>query len=1061
MPSSNRSIIIPPLPSGRICKNHISKVNREHISLPPPPSRQCAKNIASPQALRKKTARSSSQNRIGVTLRYGETIESLFCLPAKSSSSIEIVEHYQLCQDIVNGKLTNDAKSWLKSINFAKKINAKRFAGAPRPSSTFGIDLIRLHRRATSKLEESYRSATSPNNHFEDSIGNDYKQEKNLLAIWLSFAKVQHQHLSAASAKQTYKHVVNWGIGKLDARLYTEMAEFEILLQSSSRKVGCDSGVTNAKQILYKGLEYGANPRQLILDMIDSIKNGEFNGEGINEIESSGCDVKSDSGSCARRKNISNTNRSRNLESNSSSMSSPSCIVPPLPTSAKPSHRQKERTKAHTGSQILKSAPTDLSKPSHLSRSNNDLDVKGVRYVADSNILADSTNVVREQSKQFKNKSKHSTSNDRKLVELENKGPNLKKILGRGQKKSLTKYLPSHNDRKDRARDENTAKKVEKSDIHGILESKKNQMRQPCSNNKEDKSLEYRVSIPSDFCNESDDPALEMVYTSNGATAKGRSKFEISRPKTRLTVNTPSTLKAKLVKSSGKQLLGGKRLGGGAVRVSFKDVPKHVASENDGSDVDQIGIHNYSHHKKQKVETEKDSSKPLHISSKPSKTLSTVPKLSRMDLGYMMTWDPEEYHKTKLKGNQDKPSVLDIIDEATNEGHNRSSSGSMSTNSTSLVESNEVTPSDLSRNSGGDNSAETNNSKKMTSSIDSQDATSARLSGSYSVNSHPSPMEMLISRTHPDFLPLVSEDNILRVNSIPFAKLGVIGKGGSCKVYRVLSKECQVLAIKKVKLNGMEQSTIDSYANEIALLKKLRGNPAIIQMFDSEVDRSRNAIFLVMEVGEVDLNHVLQQQATISGHRDTMSSRRILNMNFIRLTWQQMLSAVHSIHEERIIHGDLKPANFLFVRGALKLIDFGIAKAMLNEDTTNIYRDSQIGTLNYMSPEAILDTDTGDDGSRRMKLGRASDIWSLGCILYQMVYGKTPFANLHMVQKLQAIINPAHKIQFPYIPDEAAINAIQLCLRRQAEARPQIMGKNGLLNSHYFLHSNHTKIDVT
>jgi len=50
--------------------------------------------------------------------------------------------------------------------------------------------------------------------------------------------------------------------------------------------------------------------------------------------------------------------------------------------------------------------------------------------------------------------------------------------------------------------------------------------------------------------------------------------------------------------------------------------------------------------------------------------------------------------------------------------------------------------------------------------------------------------------------------------------------------------------------------------------------------------------------------------------------------------------------------GDLKPANFLFVNGALKLIDFGIAKAISN-DTTNIERDSQIGTVNFMSPEAI------------------------------------------------------------------------------------------------------------
>lgn len=56
---------------------------------------------------------------------------------------------------------------------------------------------------------------------------------------------------------------------------------------------------------------------------------------------------------------------------------------------------------------------------------------------------------------------------------------------------------------------------------------------------------------------------------------------------------------------------------------------------------------------------------------------------------------------------------------------------------------------------------------------------------------------------------------------------------------------------------------------------------------------------------------------------------------------QQMLEAVNTIHEERIVHSDLKPANFLLVRGSLKLIDFGIAKAIMS-DTTNIQRDAQV-----------------------------------------------------------------------------------------------------------------------
>ena len=54
-----------------------------------------------------------------------------------------------------------------------------------------------------------------------------------------------------------------------------------------------------------------------------------------------------------------------------------------------------------------------------------------------------------------------------------------------------------------------------------------------------------------------------------------------------------------------------------------------------------------------------------------------------------------------------------------------------------------------------------------------------------------------------------------------------------------------------------------------------------------------------------------------------------------------MLEAVQVIHEEKIVHSDLKPANFVLVKGALKLIDFGIANAIAN-DTTNIQRDHQV-----------------------------------------------------------------------------------------------------------------------
>lgn len=241
----------------------------------------------------------------------------------------------------------------------------------------------------------------------------------------------------------------------------------------------------------------------------------------------------------------------------------------------------------------------------------------------------------------------------------------------------------------------------------------------------------------------------------------------------------------------------------------------------------------------------------------------------------------------------------------------------------------------------------------------------------------------------------------LMVNKKAYARLDQIGKGGSSKVYRVMNSANELYAIKRVSLDRIDAETMSGYMNEIALLKRLDGNNRIIKLLDSEVKggpgSSKGYLMLVMECGEVDFAKLLQQQ---------MQER--LNLVWVGYYWQQMLQAVHVIHEEKIVHSDLKPANFVLVRGQLKLIDFGIANAIAN-DTTNIQRDHQIGTVNYMSPEAI----ELPDGMRRLKVGRPSDVWSLGCILYQMVYGHPPFQHLSVYQKMKAIPDISHVIDFP------------------------------------------------
>lgn len=295
-------------------------------------------------------------------------------------------------------------------------------------------------------------------------------------------------------------------------------------------------------------------------------------------------------------------------------------------------------------------------------------------------------------------------------------------------------------------------------------------------------------------------------------------------------------------------------------------------------------------------------------------------------------------------------------------------------------------------------------------------------------------------------------DAFFRVNNKLYQKLGKIGSGGSSEVHKVISSDCSIYALKKIKLKGRDYSTAYGFCQEIDYLTRLRGKNYIIQLIDYEVtDKNlfrdvvggklgnKEArinedayIYMVLEYGEIDLAQMLLQK-----WKEMDAVRNQIDENWLRFYWQQILKAVNTIHEERIVHSDLKPANFLLVKGVLKLIDFGIAKA-IQSDTTNIQRESQVGTLNYMSPEAFLCNDEDENGNI-IKCGRPSDIWSLGCILYQMVYGRTPFADFKTFwAKYKEITNKDHKITYGPVSNPALLDIMKKCLAWKRNERLRI-----------------------
>lgn len=192
------------------------------------------------------------------------------------------------------------------------------------------------------------------------------------------------------------------------------------------------------------------------------------------------------------------------------------------------------------------------------------------------------------------------------------------------------------------------------------------------------------------------------------------------------------------------------------------------------------------------------------------------------------------------------------------------------------------------------------------------------------------------------FQQLLASREVVSVGGRPYLKLECIGKGGSSRVYRVLGADCCVYALKRVRLSRMDPSSIASYTNEIALLRKLNAAGGevgrhIIRLVDAEVSHATRCIHIVMEYGQIDLNNLLAGErerlerecggavgmqpsaaalpgpgrALRSAGSSSSSAAAVVSPcveeNLLRLVWRQMLVSVHAIHEARIVHGDLKP----------------------------------------------------------------------------------------------------------------------------------------------------------
>ena len=217
----------------------------------------------------------------------------------------------------------------------------------------------------------------------------------------------------------------------------------------------------------------------------------------------------------------------------------------------------------------------------------------------------------------------------------------------------------------------------------------------------------------------------------------------------------------------------------------------------------------------------------------------------------------------------------------------------------------------------------------------------------------------------------------------PFVLTEQIGEGGMGIVYRgeYVPKKIEV-AVKMLPDDVADPVVLQRFEREVGILKKLR-HPNIVRCFGGSCENERR--YYAME---------LVPGGTLA---DVLRRRGSLEWEQVVEYGEQMAAALAAAHEANVVHRDLKPANFLIdADGRLKLADFGLAFIEAKSRITRAGKTA--GTVLYMSPEQI----------RGREVGAVSDLYSLGCVLFEMLAGEPPFDG-----ESQAAILHAHVMEEP------------------------------------------------
>lgn len=256
--------------------------------------------------------------------------------------------------------------------------------------------------------------------------------------------------------------------------------------------------------------------------------------------------------------------------------------------------------------------------------------------------------------------------------------------------------------------------------------------------------------------------------------------------------------------------------------------------------------------------------------------------------------------------------------------------------------------------------------------------------------------------------------------------LEMIGEGGMATVYKVKSNADQALfAIKVLKSDlAKEPGAVNRFKQEVKAAAKLT-HPNLVATYEIGETRGGTPFFVMDFVDGRNLSSMLLESKRLN-------SKRVLEILI------PVCEAIEHAHSKGVVHRDIKPSNILISKdGLIKVVDFGIAKVAMTATTGNTGNLTQTGEVFgsplYMSPEQCM----GEPSDVR------SDIYSLGCVMYELLVGDAPFQGANPIKIIFGHINSKPAAISKLVKNEGdkrlyGLEAIILrCLEKKPEDRYQ------------------------